>query len=100
MQPGSTTVGRGLLAMKPGDLGIGRGVGFKLGLALVLKRPGCTVQRSLFTFERCLVHAPLGHDRNILPETLDDQPDEWESNAARAPAAVFDPALGSRARPR
>lgn len=67
MQLCCARVGRGLLAVKPLYLGVGRGLGFELGLPLVLQGPDCALFRTLLTFERSIVQALVSHPRNIAP---------------------------------
>lgn len=65
VQLGCAGVGFGLLAVKLCDIRIGGGLGLLLGLPLMLQGPGRTLVRSLFTFDRGIVHAPVTHARNI-----------------------------------
>lgn len=67
MQPGRATMSLRFLAVDPSEVRVGRCRGLLLGHSLVLQRPRCTLSRPLLTFERCLVHAPVAHARNILP---------------------------------
>ena len=65
MQPGRAGMRFGLLAVKPCDFGIGRGLGLGLGQPLVLEGSGRPLSRPLLAFESSVMHAPVFHPRNI-----------------------------------